>query len=72
MITALPTLTISAIFLAWSVCHRERLRRQRRLSERVAYMLWAAAHADELRPDDEEVGGDVERRLTTFTYFHRR
>ncbi len=72
MITALPTLTISAIFLAWSVCHRERLRRERRLRERVAYMLWVAAHDEERRPDAEVGASDVERRLTTFTYFHRR
>jgi hypothetical protein len=49
MIVALPAVTVSAIFLAWSACRRERQRRERLLRERVAYMLWAAAHADEPR-----------------------
>jgi hypothetical protein len=69
MLTALPTLTIAAIFLAWSACHRERRRRARLLRERVAYMLWVAAHDD--GPDEGEPN-DIERRLTTLTFFPRR
>jgi hypothetical protein len=47
MLTALPVLTVSAIFLTWTACRRERERRERRLRERVAYMLWVAAHQDD-------------------------
>jgi hypothetical protein len=43
MITALPALTVSAIFLLWDACRRQRLVRERLLHERVAYMLWVAA-----------------------------
>lgn len=50
MFTALPAITVSAIFLAWSACRRQRERRDRLLRERVAYMLWVAAHQDERAP----------------------
>jgi hypothetical protein len=73
MITALPALTVSAIYLAWNVCHRERLRRHQLLCRRVAYMLWAAAHVGEPGFDeDDEPDNELERRLTTYTFFHRR
>ena len=72
MLAALPTLTVSAIFLAWNVCHRERQRRARLLRQRVAYMLWVAAHDGETGfDDDESASQDLERRLTTFTFLHR-
>jgi hypothetical protein len=46
MITALPALTVSTIFLVWNACRREKERRQRLLCERVAHMLWVAANHD--------------------------
>jgi hypothetical protein len=73
MLTALPALTVSAIYLAWSACHRERRRRARLLYERVAYMLWIAAHEGETGYEEDEAADDeLERRLTTFTFLHRR
>ncbi len=62
MITALPTLTVSAIFLAWNVCRRERERCARLLRERVAYMLWVATHHGDRPPDN-----DLDRRLRNCT-----
>jgi hypothetical protein len=47
MIAALPAITVSAIFVAWNVARRERQQRDRLLRERVAYMLWVAAHQDD-------------------------
>jgi hypothetical protein len=47
MLAALPVITVSTIFLAWTACRRERERRERLLRERVAYMLWVAAHQDD-------------------------
>ncbi|HEX5270358.1 MAG TPA: hypothetical protein VFW33_07725 [Gemmataceae bacterium] len=44
MLTALPAITVSAIFVAYSAARREHQRRDRVLRERVAYMLWCAAH----------------------------
>jgi hypothetical protein len=49
MITTVPTLLVSAIYCLWAAYHRERIRRERTLCERVAYMLWVAA---ERIPDD--------------------
>jgi hypothetical protein len=82
MITALPTVTVSAIFLAWKACDRDRQRRdeqrrERRLRERVAYMLWVAAHDGDGGRDDEDDGdpppaNDLERRLTTYSILDRR
>jgi hypothetical protein len=54
MFTAIPALTVSTIFLAWNVCHRQRRRRDRLLRERVAYMLWVAANRDDGGPDDDD------------------
>jgi hypothetical protein len=47
MLAALPVITVSAIFLGWSACRRERQRRERLLRERVAYLLWVTAHQDD-------------------------
>jgi hypothetical protein len=35
---------ISAIYYAWEIYRRDVLRRERRLRERVAYMLWVCAN----------------------------
>jgi hypothetical protein len=73
MMTALPAVTVSAIFLLWNACRREQLRRQRLLCQRVAYMLWVVAHGGALRPDDDESSAnDLDRRLTTYTFLDRR
>lgn len=72
MMTALPAVTVSAIYLLWSACRRERLRRARLLRERVAYMLWVAAHDGEIRPDEDDPADGLERRLTTYTFLDRR
>jgi hypothetical protein len=41
--SSLPTLAVSAIYCVWYAYQKERLRRDRTLRERVAYMLWVAA-----------------------------
>jgi len=51
MLTAIPTIAVSTIFLTWNACRRERVRRERLLCERLAYMLWVAANEDD---DDED------------------
>jgi hypothetical protein len=38
-----PTLAVATIYCLWQACLRDRLRRQRTLAERVAYMLWVMA-----------------------------
>jgi hypothetical protein len=38
-----PTLAVSAIYCIWQAYRRALLRRERVLSERVAYMLWVLA-----------------------------
>ena len=43
MLSALPTLMVTAVFYCWHVYRREMLRRDRVLRERVAYMLWVMA-----------------------------
>jgi hypothetical protein len=76
MITALPTVTVSAIYLAWKATQRRR--RDRLLRERVAYMLWVAANGGESPPDeddddpDEPPDNDLERRLRTYSLLDRR
>ncbi|HKI30434.1 MAG TPA: hypothetical protein VKA46_00985 [Gemmataceae bacterium] len=54
MITAIPALTVSTIYLAWDVCRREQERRDRVLRERVAYMLWVAANGGDSGDDDDD------------------
>jgi hypothetical protein len=77
MLTALPAITVSTIFLAWSASRRDRERRDRLLRERVAYMLWVAANEDDSGDDDDEDDNDgppnedLERRLRTYTFHHR-
>jgi hypothetical protein len=41
--SSLPTLAVSVIYCVWYAYQTERLRRDRVLRERVAYMLWVAA-----------------------------
>jgi hypothetical protein len=74
MLTAIPAITVSTIFIAWNACRRrERERRDRQLRERVAHMLWVAANEIDDEPDNEEEAGpdppnnDLERRLTAYT-----
>jgi hypothetical protein len=43
LLTALPTLTVSALYCAWNLYRSTQFQRQRRLRERVAYMLWVLA-----------------------------
>jgi hypothetical protein len=57
-LTALPVVSISAIFFVWDLYHHEReRRRKRRLCERVAYLLWVASDyvKDGSTPDPTEV-----------------
>ena len=78
MLTTLPALTVSSIFLAWNVCRRNSSQRDRVLRERVAYMLWVAAHTDDpgSEEDDEEDGpspdSELDRRLVSYTFLDRR
>ena len=37
-------LAIASLYYAWRDCYVVHLRRSRLLRERVAYMLWSAAH----------------------------
>jgi hypothetical protein len=41
--TSVTTLAVSMIFCLWQGYRRDQQRRQRRLRQRVAYMLWVAA-----------------------------
>ena len=41
-----PILAVSAIYCLWHTYRQECLRRERRLCERVAYLLWAVAHVE--------------------------
>ncbi len=55
MCATLPTLSVSAVFCLYEVCQRHRqararLAHERRLRERVAFMLWAAATLEEEEP----------------------
>jgi hypothetical protein len=43
LVTSMATLAVSTIFCLWQAYHQDQQRRQRRLRERVAYMLWRAA-----------------------------
>ena len=43
LLTALPTLTVSAIYCVWNLYRVAQRQRQRRLRERVAYLLWVVA-----------------------------
>jgi hypothetical protein len=42
--SSVPTLAVSAIYCLWHLHLERRLRRDRLLRQRVAYMLWAAAN----------------------------
>jgi hypothetical protein len=55
MLATLPTIAVSTIFVTWNACRRDRVRRERLLHERVAYMLWVAANQDD---DDDEAEDD--------------
>jgi len=78
MLTTLPALTVSSIFLAWNACRRTARHRDRLLRERVAYMLWVAAHDGDAGSEEDD-GGDepspdseLDRRLITYTFLDRR
>jgi len=43
----IPTLAVAAIYCLWYRAYDFHKRRQRVLRERVAYMLWVAAHEAE-------------------------
>ncbi|MBI1916765.1 MAG: hypothetical protein HYS12_18825 [Planctomycetes bacterium] len=43
LFTSLPTLTVSILYCAWNAYRSARLQRERKLRERVAYMLWVIA-----------------------------
>jgi hypothetical protein len=46
MVATFPTLAVSAIFCIWNAYRQARLRRERLLRQRVAYMLWIVATRD--------------------------
>ncbi len=43
LLTSLPTLAVSVLYCVWNTYRAARLQRQRKLCERVAYMLWVVA-----------------------------
>jgi hypothetical protein len=43
LLTALPTLAVSAMYCLWHLTQIARIQRQKKLRERVAYMLWVVA-----------------------------
>ena len=43
MTPTVPTLAVSLIYCLWQAWYRVRLLRERRIRERVAYMLWVSA-----------------------------
>ena len=43
LITSAPVLAISALYCVWNAWRVAQLRRERRLRERVAYLLWVLA-----------------------------
>jgi hypothetical protein len=50
MVTLIPSVaavTVSTIFCLWQSYQRAQLRQKRTLHERVAFMLWRAAHVEE-------------------------
>ena len=44
LVQAMPTLAVAIIYCIWRWAHEQEMSRHRRLRERVAYMLWSAAH----------------------------
>jgi hypothetical protein len=44
LITTVPTLAVSVVFCIWKAYHVAMVARRQRLHERVAFMLWTAAH----------------------------
>jgi hypothetical protein len=48
LVSTVPTLALSMIYCLYQVYQRDCLRRQRRLRERVAWMLWSAAMEPDL------------------------
>jgi hypothetical protein len=46
LVGSIATLAVSVIFYTWQLYSHIRLRKQRNLRERVAYMLWVMAHQD--------------------------
>jgi hypothetical protein len=67
------TLMVAAVYCVWRAWAQTRLQQHQLLCQRVAYMLWIAAHEGETGYEEDEAADDeLERRLTTFTFLHRR
>jgi len=49
MLATVPTLAVSIIFCLYDLARRACRQRQRRLRERVTYMLWVMANQDDVR-----------------------
>lgn len=47
----MPTLAVATIYCLWMRAYMTQTRRQRVLRERVAYMLWCAAHEGEIESE---------------------
>jgi hypothetical protein len=47
VLTTLPTLAVSAVYCLWNVYRLAQYQRDRKLRERVAFMLWVAANEAE-------------------------
>jgi len=62
MFATLPTIAVSTIYLTWKAGHRERMRREKLLRERVAYMLWVAANHDDDDEDESEDDSEIDYR----------
>jgi len=44
ILTALPTLAVATVYCFWRLCTLALQQRERRLRERVTYMLWVMAN----------------------------
>jgi hypothetical protein len=53
LISSVPTFALSMIYCLYQGYLRDRLRRQRRLRKRVAWMLWSAAMQPDLCTSDQ-------------------
>ena len=52
VLTTLPTLAVAAVYCFWYACEQARRLKQRRLRERVTWMLWVMANDLELSHED--------------------
>jgi hypothetical protein len=44
IVTALPTLAVATVYCFWNVYYAVQKKRERRLRERVTFMLWEMAN----------------------------